>query len=233
MSKRKQSPARGWSKAARAEWRSVRRFVSLGYDESSPLSAAKRKTIRRYAEEARKLQLRGVHIYRPKKSERLRPAQAAAQMDPSFRAFTVSFLPVPPSGRIRIRWTKKGELRLRVGNVTRTVHYFSDYADDWPFDFFDDPEAIIQRILDADKKSIRFVLLAGAYEEKGGFPRNAKLIADVIFKRMNKYANVQEFLHGLVGYRFPWQADWNEYRESRGISDPSKRKKRRAKDWER
>lgn len=200
--------------------RAIRRFVTFDYDLRKPLSSAAKTRINTYYDYVDKLTVREHFVYRPKRADRLKKAQAYAQQNPRYNKLAVAFIPKGVDKRPRVAWNKKGELHIRGENIER-VAIFIDR--DELLEAEDTAQYIDDLINDASPAK-RYSIMAGEFEIPITWLRSE--ITRKTLQFMSKYdadkpgcnpdKNSSHYwgnwLFGINGYNFRNQQELTDYK---------------------
>lgn len=134
-----------------------------------------------------KLTARGHTVYKPKSKDKLKAAQKYARhgLDKSAPIFDVAFIPTALD-KPKVKVDKSGRVSVGKGFVQESAVYFDIE------ELVINPEKEIQRILDENKDSTQFILMAGEYTVNGGLDRGT-------FKRETLYW-INRYSPGGEGY---------------------------------
>ncbi len=205
----------------RQAWKAIQPLVDFRIDWRS-ITPSQKRQIRIYDRERKSLEARGAVVIRTNTRNR-KQIQQEAQHAKGFPRFKVAFVPATQNAKVRV---KNGHLVISENALERRTHLFPRYEKK-PGEHITDPLAVVKRILARDKKSVKFVIITGKYEDFKSYPRKAELIAEGLANYIGSYGNHEKWLKGLIGYSFSNQADYNDYRDSRKLAKEKKRKKRK------
>lgn len=206
-----------------------------GYDlrKASTWSSAKKAQINRYYDFINSINSREKHFYRPRNKKNLRVALTATGAE-SFHKFKGAFIATKSELTVtgarkkitpKIRITKKGRLKVTVGNIHRDTLLFSDFGISKK-DFVLDPETALDTILDETDYKY-YTIMAGEFEEGRGQGVPQQYKPDSLKQRymelLNKYSAENygtgknssyyaNWLFGVIGYNFAKLNDLKEYK---------------------
>jgi len=193
-----------------------------------------------------KLTSRPFQVYRSRNKKNLRKVQQAAQHDEFPKNLKVAFVPSSSQkARVKIRITKKGNVKFKQGSVRREVIDFASYGYA-PEDLALDPGAVVEDVA-RQVPANRYKIQAGEHEVNQGrsigrmgssFQRNK--LKEAVMKMVNYYSadrfdvnnkNSSYFgnwLFGIVGYTFDEYADYRQYQAAYNNARIAKKKRNKA-----
>lgn len=190
---------------------SIRPFVDFDYDlRKSPTKAQKTK-VKRYADEIAKLTNRPYQVFRPRRRDRLRPAQQFSQHETALPGIKVAFIPTDGKGTTRLRFTKKGIIakseHVAIRGVSLSISGLAGNT----------PEYVARRI--SGVAASHFTIQAGAFEIP--IPYLPESVPAAVGRLVERYGgngmpeakedrenhHWANWLHGLKGYEADNQED--------------------------
>lgn len=211
------------------------------FDDWTPAQKAKVTKLYNLADH---LASRPFYIYRGRKPENIRLMQEVAQHEQFPKELKVAFLPSPARVKPKIRITKKREVIIKQGRITRRAVTLKD-AGLTPEDFALDPKASTKQAIDYLERGKRYQIKAGKYLIPNTY--DAKYLPVAVAKLVQRYGTDNydstdpsssyfgNWLTGFEVYDFETRRDFERFRErqalSRAIMKEEREKARRA--WRR
>lgn len=215
--------------------KSIRGFVDFDYDlRKSPTKAQKAK-VKRYSDEISKLQNRPHQIYRPRRPDRLRPAQQFAQHETNLPGIRVAFIPTDGSGTTRLRFTARGIVakseHVAITGVRLSISGLAG-----------DTTGYVRRRISGNRAS-HFTIQAGAFEIP--IPYLPQSVPDAVASLVARYGGPgtpdtkedrenhhwANWLHGLKAYESHNQDDVQAYLMDKAQRIKSDKKARDRARW--
>lgn len=195
-----------------------------GYDlrKINEWTPAQKRKITRYYKELDDLTSRPFHPFAPRSKSHLKISQKYSQHRSGFPKFKVAFIPTDGSVTPKVKFTKKGEMRVIQKGVEKQAFFLSLNT------LLTDPKGAMDSITQATGFDT-FTIMAGTHEIFSLLGDSAT-IADEIAKKQKKYDNHREWLHGVIGYKFKKEDQLIDYvNERRRKSNELKKERARLR----
>lgn len=220
--------------------------ASDGFDlrKFNSWSPAQKGKITRLFKTIDKLTSRPFQVYRTTNKKNLRKVQQAAQHDEFPKNLKVAFVPSSSQKeKVKIRITRKGNVKFKQGSVSRDVIDFSSYGYT-PEDLALDPGGVVEDVA-KQVPANRYKIQGGEHEVNQGrsigrmgssFP--LEKLKEAVRKMVNYYSAERfdadnknssyfgNWLFGVVGYNFDEYSDYRQYQAVYNRARQATQKKR-------
>jgi len=227
-------PVKNSQKIAAQQLKAMRAYVDFDYDLRKPLSPQSKAKIGKYYKALQDYVSEvpnGIKEFRPRSRQHLKTAQAAAGMDSRLKQFKVAFIPLPERGDAKIKFNKKGQMRIVSKHTTTSFIPLNPEKL-----AVDDPLPYIQKKLSSNKYP-RYTVNYGEYTSP---VMSADFAAEHIAKLTGKYSVPQannyfaNWLTGAWGLNFRNQDDAIAYNVAKNAASKKRagtaaKKRRKAK----
>lgn len=217
--------------------KAIRPFVNFNYNLNVPLTASAKKKIKKYYDEISALKARNAVVYRPRRKDRLKAAQAFAQHEKNLPGLRVAFIPTAQPGIAKIKVSRGKVPRFKV--IERGIE-----RESLPFNprkLVRDPDGHVAELLATEPKATHFAVQAGRFEISAALTRER--VAPRVKQLMERYSvggerykktrnssnHWKEWMGGINVYRFPDQASPGAYMQAK-LDAARRLKKKRAKE---
>jgi hypothetical protein len=214
--------------------RAIKSYVNFDYTDairSGNLSKHQKSKINKYAKAIENATHGAVHIYRPRRKDRLKTAKQYTDMD-TLPGLTVAFIPKPdPASKLIIKFDKSGKLHLKSKYVN------IDYVQFDPRKLATDAKAHVAEMIKQAPDANNFYIAAGVTDINHAYRRDH--IGPAVEQYVNEYKDTESihyfglWLHGLKAVTFTNQADFDQYRKARDAQRKLIGDKKRNKDKQR
>lgn len=205
----------------------IRPFINFNYDLRAPLTKSAKTKIKRYHDEITALTNRPYQVFRPRKIDHLKEAQAYAQHGAALPGLKVAFLPTDGANRVKLRFTEKGVV-AKTKNVLISDVRLSKRQ------LLINAEAHVNARIQGNPAK-QFTIQAGRYEIPRPFlPETvAKGVARLVMQYSDSESNhyFGNWLHGLKAYQFENQGTLAEYLQEKAkhIREAKNDRRRKAR----
>lgn len=197
--------------------------MSFNYSLRAPLSSSAKAKINRYYDYLQRLTTRPTQIYRTKDPARLKKVQIFAQHDiKAFPQIKVAFVPNDGKEKMRITFNNKGRVIAKTKYVSKILIELDPIKAMAAEESGNLADYIDSRI-DSAPPVLRYIVQAGEFEVP--IARSREFITEYVVDLANRYGSnesdnhhYKNWLHGIVGYNFQNQSNYDDYRISKAKS---------------
>lgn len=202
------------------------------FDEWTPAQKAKVTRLYNLVDE---LTARPFYVYRGRKPENIRLMQEVAQHEQFPSELKVAFLPSPARIKPKIRITKKREVVIKQGRITRRAVVLEDVGLT-PEDFAIDPKGSTEQALESIEPGKAYQIKMGKYlskraYSKGYLPKKVAMLvekygADTYDPDDPSSSYFGNWLKGFEVYQFERREDFDRFREQQTRSKEALKEER-------
>jgi hypothetical protein len=213
-----------------ARLKAIRPYVDFDYNLNSEPTKSQKAKVRRYYEEITALRNRPYQVYRPRRADRLRPAQQFAQHEKLLPGIKVAFIPTDGKSKVRLRFRGKGDIVAKSEHVSISSVELSRRG------LAGDTERYVRGRISSNPAK-NFTIQAGRYEIP--VPYLPDSVPAAVLRLVERYGgpqlsdpeerenhNWQNWLFGLNAYHFENQSDIEEYLNGKRETIKSQKRER-------
>ena len=207
----------------------IKSFVNFDINLVKPLTKYQKAKIKKYYDAVDALTARPFQVYRPRRKDHLKAAQAYSQQTNNLPGLKVAFVPTPGK-KVKVKFSRRGEIVIESDNVkTRNIQFDIDKL-------LADPENHVKdKIKNREENS--FTIRAGDHEISIGFTKATLpgYISNLTKQyteggeKFKGYNHAARWLNGVNAHEFKAQEDFFDYLREKGKAKDKLKRERKAR----